>query len=213
MNMVNYVSRAANELDVQEGRDFLQFFKDIFDLRSNCLNIPEDEIRKFCLEKVPQWAPALLTYYDTIVRQETEDFVTDIILNHPPTVGFDTEENEAKKAKHVIQTAQRLGIGCLEYLQTTYIHNRAQAVRSTLLSIHAVIESCANFFDEEGKEEITRRFFNLRSNVIPKLKQYTVEEADEEVSDWDGSEEEYGSSEPMDSLTELCTDLEPDVQL
>jgi hypothetical protein len=63
------------------------------------------------------------------------------------------------------------------------------------------------------------------------LKQYTVEEADEEISgtschssqarhevlnsfvDWDGSEEEYGSSEPMDSLTELCTDLDPDAQL
>ena len=166
MNMVNYVSRAANELDVQEGREFLQFFKDVFDLRSNRINIPEDEIRKFCLERVPQWAPALLTYYDTMVRQETEDFVTYIILSHPTTVGFDIEDNEAKKAQRIIQTAQRLGIGCLEYLQTTYIHNRAQAVRSTLLSIHAVIESCANFFDEDGKEDITRRFFNLRSSKI-----------------------------------------------
>ncbi len=57
-----------------------------------------------------------------------------------------------------------------------------------------------------------------------------MEEVDEEVSgklifhsswkkkanefvDWDGSEEEYGSSEPMDGLAEQCTELDNDVSL
>jgi ubiquitin carboxyl-terminal hydrolase 34 len=166
VNMVNYVTKVTTDLEIPEGREFLQFFKDIFELRANRLNIPEDEIRKFCFERVPQWAPVLLTYYDTIVRQETEDFVTDIILQHPHTVAVGTEGNEAAKARNIILAAQRLGIGCLEYLQNTYIHNRAQAVRSTLLSIHAVIESCSSFFDEDGQEDIARRFFNLKSSMF-----------------------------------------------
>ena len=166
LNMVNYVTKVTNELDNAEGREFLQFFRDIFELRSNRLNIPDDEIRKFCLEKVPHWAPVLLTYYEPVVRQETEEFVTDIILRHPPDVEFASEEKEAAKARNITQAAQRLGIASLEYLQDTYIHNRAQAVRSNLLSIHSVIDSCTVFFDEDGKEDITRRFFTLRSSIF-----------------------------------------------
>jgi hypothetical protein len=63
------------------------------------------------------------------------------------------------------------------------------------------------------------------------LKKFIVEEIDEEVSgmsnlslftiernsnetlDWDGSEEDYGSSEPMDSLADQVTDLDTDVQV
>ena len=56
-----------------------------------------------------------------------------------------------------------------------------------------------------------------------------VDEADEEISgmlpfpaqgldantftDWDGSEEEYDSSDPIQNLQELCGDLDADEQL
>lgn len=172
--MVNYVTKIASEIDNTEGREFLQFFKNIFNLRSNNTDIPKDEIDKFCLERVPQWAPALLSYYETIVRQETEDFLQDIILRHPTTVEYGVLEAEAAMARNLISVAQKLGIACLEYLQDTYIRLRQQAVRTNLLSIQNVIELCATFFDEENKDNITRSFFTLKSSMFfPKAFQNT----------------------------------------
>ncbi|KAG0647567.1 Ubiquitin-specific-processing protease 34 [Hyphodiscus hymeniophilus] len=232
-NMVTFVAQAAYEPDNHEGREFLQFFKSVFHLQSNQTDMPKSEIEKFCLDKTPQWAPALLLSYETQVRQDTEEFLQDIILQHSTVVDYGLPEAEALKSKTIIVTAQKLGISCLQYLHETFVRQRQQAVKSNLISIHNVIETCATFFDEDNQDthSPTRSFFHLKSSVLPNLRRMTVDELEEEVSgavislsfltrntdesiDWEDSEQEYGSSEPMDNLTEQhCAELDTDIQL
>jgi ubiquitin carboxyl-terminal hydrolase 34 len=165
-NMVTFVARVASEFDNNEGREFLQFFKSVFHLQSNRTDIPKDEIEKFCLQRVPQWAPALLIYYEPIVRQETEEFLQDIILRHPQVVASETPDAEAAKMTNIIIVAQKLGISCLEHLHETYIRLRQQAVRTSLLSIQSVIDNCTGFFDEAQTDTHTLpgTFFNLKTS-------------------------------------------------
>jgi ubiquitin carboxyl-terminal hydrolase 34 len=165
-NMVTYVARTPIEFDNTEGSDFLQFFKNVFNLQSNRTDIPKDDIEKFCLEKVPLWAPALLSYYDASVRQETDDFLEETILRYPPTIDHGIPEAEDAKLRTIILAAQKLGIACLEYLQDTYIRLRQQAIRNNLISIQTVIEKCARFFDEEDKDALTRNFFSLKTSML-----------------------------------------------
>ena len=166
--MVTFIARAANEPDNHESRDFLQFFKSVFHLQSNQTDMTKDDIERFCLDRVPIWAPALLLSYEAIVRQETEEFLQDIILRHPPVVGYELPDEETAKAKSIIVAAQKLGISCLEYIQEAFIRQRQQAVRSNLISIHSVIENCEGFFDDDMQDSHspTRNFFHLKSSTL-----------------------------------------------
>lgn len=164
--VVSHISLTASQIDNTEGREFLQFFKNIFNLQTTYRDISRDQIQIFCLGKIPQWAPALLCYYETLVRQETEEFLHDILLRFRPDSDFEIPELNPARTKALMSAAQKLGIGCLEHLQETYIRQRQQAVRSNLINIQSVIDACGHFFDEESKNNITHHFFSLRSSTL-----------------------------------------------
>jgi len=200
-----HVSRTAQHLENTEGKEFLQFFKDITSI-SGQTEMSKLDLFKFLLDQLCYWGPGLLTYYDALVRSETEDFIQELLLRHGPDVDFGPSDDDVEKSTMITQGAQKLGIACLDYLDATYVRSRQTAVRATLVNIEAVIEACREFFSQSSPDPLTRRFQDLIDTVIPNLRKFTVEEADEEVSatDWDGSDGEYdGSSEPMDSIAEL----------
>ena len=167
-NMVNFVTRIAQEPDNHDSREFLHFFKTVHHLQSNQTDMPKDEIEKFCLHRVPLWAPNLLLSCEVTTRQETEEFLQDVILRDSPMVDYTLSEAEIAKAKNIIVNAQKLGVSCLEHIQETFIHQRQQAVRSNLVSIHSVIETCEGFFDESLRDSHspTRTFFHLKSSMF-----------------------------------------------
>ena len=163
MNMVSHVSKVAGHLDNTEGREFLHFLKDILELPTNHNRIPKEQIFQFYLDQVPFWGPGLLTYYDNTVRTETEDFLHEIVLRHGSDVDSETSAIDAERSNAIVLAAQRLGVACLDFLQETYIRQRQQAVRATLINIQSVIESCSKFFDEENEDHLTTRFVDQRA--------------------------------------------------
>ncbi|RDL38126.1 Cysteine proteinase [Venustampulla echinocandica] len=211
--LIQHISKIASHLDNADGKEFLRFFQGIVKLPSTRnIDIPPKLIFKLCLDEIRYWGPGLLTYYDHIVRTETEEFLQELIFGQGADTAYGSSLEDAEMATLVTEAAQRLGIACLDYLNDAYVQPRQQAVRATLVSILTVIENCEMFFDEEKMDLLTRRFYDLRASVLPALKKYTVDEADEEVSDWAGSDDEYGSSEPMgESITELCAPLADDL--
>jgi len=196
--MATHVCKVTNQIDNTEGKEFLQFFKDLVDLPSNHHGMPKEEILKLCLALCDTWAPGLLNYYDAAVREGTENFLSEILLRHGPHVDFGPSEAEVAKAQLIVEVAQNLGLACLEHLQNSYVSQRQQAVRAALESILGVIESCTLFFEEETDDERASLFFDKKMckfqslanseylltvvAVLPALKKVTVEEADEEVS-------------------------------
>jgi ubiquitin carboxyl-terminal hydrolase 34 len=205
VNIVMHVSKIAAHLDNTEGKEFLQFFKDILQLQCDNNEMEKEETNKFFLDQALQWGPGLLTYYDTIVRAETEDFLQELILR-PASDAAEvldrgvTDDKYEREVKPKIQAGQRLGVACLDYLQDTYVRPRQQAVRAMLANIQTVIEACQELFDFDIKDMLTRRYAELsvcklsgQSSllehladkflaVIPAIKKIMVEEADEEVS-------------------------------
>jgi ubiquitin carboxyl-terminal hydrolase 34 len=196
--MVMHVSRTAQHLENTEGKEFLQFFKDITAI-SGQTEMSKLDMFKFFLDQLCCWGPGLLTYYDALVRSETEDFIQDILLRHGPEVDFGPSDDDVEKSTMITQGAQKLGIACLDYLDATYVRSRQTAVRATLVNIEAVIEACREFFPHSSPGLLTRRFQDLMDSkfahyplychlakdnvaVIPNLRKLTVEEADEEVS-------------------------------
>jgi len=158
-NMAVHVAKVANMLDNAEGTEFLKFFKNFMNIHSSRDDISNLDLFKFSLEQIPAWAPGLLTIYDPVVRTETYDFLKEVVFTS--SLGSESDIERART-----WAGKRLGITCLECLHETYIRQRQQAVRSNLVSIHAVVECCAEFFDEENKDQdpSAQVFFTLRSS-------------------------------------------------
>ncbi|TVY49434.1 Ubiquitin carboxyl-terminal hydrolase 34 [Lachnellula cervina] len=212
--LIGHIARAASHVDNSEGRAFLHFFKDVMGLQSISGNSPVtlEQVYATCLDNVGNWAPSLLTHFDSGVRTETEQFLYDFIFANSPEESSDDSDDTIAAFEGV----QKLAIDCLNYLHETYIRPRQTVVRATLVNIHEVISKALPFFevlDADDPQGI--KFFNMRDSIIPNLKKFIVEEADEEVSDWNGSEDDYGSSEPMgESITDICAPLaDDDIQL
>lgn len=196
---VTHVSKVASHLDHGDGTDFLTFFKDLFNLSSSHSDVSPDELFKFLLDQIPVWGPGLLTYYETLVRADTEQLLNEVILSHGGELSPGATNEEIEKTRIFAQVAQKLGLACLEHLLETYIKPRQQAVRAQLNQIYSVIDACADFFDYDDGEPQTRLWMQLHecmcstSNIhhtnyshciaVPlSMKKYSVEEIDEEVS-------------------------------
>jgi ubiquitin carboxyl-terminal hydrolase 34 len=163
VNMVAHVAKTATHLDNTEGKEFLQFFKDVVQLQCLHNEMEKEESSQFFLDQLSQWAPGLLTYYDTVVRADTEDFIQESVIR-PASDAIDAtdldDEGEREK-KMVVDAVRKLGLACLDYLQDTYVRPRQTAVRAMLANIQTVIEACQEFYDFESKDPLTRRFAEL----------------------------------------------------
>lgn len=160
--MIQEVAKVANSVDNAEGKEFLQFFKDVTDITGNKSNTPHDDIVCVVIESVNQWGPGLLTSYDASVRSSTESLIQDIIIRHGPDVDFGLDDEDGRKARTIVVAAQTLGLACLDFIQETYIRQRVAAVRATLMSIQIIIEGCGTFFDDEDKDD--HRFFERKAS-------------------------------------------------
>jgi hypothetical protein len=109
------------------------------------------------------WAPVLLNNYDIVVRENTEAFLVDILLQYGCPPSFGTSPEEVEKANEMVVVGQKLGIACLEYLNDTYIKARQQAVRVSLDSILNIIANCRSYFEEDADDGITRHFNEMHS--------------------------------------------------
>lgn len=189
--MTTYVSRVVSHLENTEGREFLQFFRDVLNLSPHRQNDPP--ILRICLDLVPKWAPALLSYWEGSIRDNTEKLLLDILLTHYREADVGTPEDDQEREDRIV--VQELGFACLAHLHEVYISPRQQAVRAALDNVLRVIGHCEPFFDEDNKDDFLAKkqckssvpeslLLLLTQNVavLSALKKLTVEEAEEDVS-------------------------------
>ncbi|KAM3073711.1 hypothetical protein ACMFMG_004404 [Clarireedia jacksonii] len=211
-NMIANVAKSAGHVENAEGREYLRFFKDFISLPSNYHDVEHDDLIRLCLNTIPTWAPALLTYYESTVRADTEDFLNELVFNHGTDSDSPSSPSSSPNEDLITTVAQRLANSCLEYLHEVYIRQRQQAVRTVLVNIQNIIEQCVPYFGSDETSPQKAQFRDKMDAVLPALRKYMVEEADEDVSDWEASDGEYGSSEPMDSITELCGPMDNELE-
>lgn len=187
-----------------DGPEHLRFFKNVASSVRGNRYINQRTFLKFLLEQIPTWAPALLANYDAHVRTDTEEYLLSILFQDLPEIGDDVPADVEKGHDVMIAAIRSLGMACLKYLHEEHVRTRAAAVKAQVASILGVIESTKQFFDESSEDELDVAFREYYIIVIPKLRQLTIDEPEDEVSEeWENSDDAFSSSEVLDPIADL----------
>ncbi|KAJ2899014.1 Ubiquitin carboxyl-terminal hydrolase 34 [Zalerion maritima] len=201
--LIAHISRQClRGLANTEGYHYFNFHRLVFDGERLGTGEPLDEIRLQGLSNIPNWVPGLLAYYDGVTRNCVDDFLAQRIFAYGTTPAQATDEEEATMRAAMYSSARRLARSCLEYLHRNYVLQRNHLTKDCMTSITKVLHQCEAYFHILGEENVDEfnDFHNLRTAVMDALGPLTVEELEEDASEW---EQSVGSSEPMDSLTDL----------
>lgn len=159
--MIHQVAKATYNLDGPEGKDFLDFFRNIVVLPTYCGTWSQEDGLRMVLDNVGLWAPSLLTYYEASVRDETMAFLRRIIFN----AESDATDND-ERAAMIMSAAQKLGIYCLDFIHEIFIRQRLQAVRAAMRNIQEVIRECEELYEDDQSDPNTSRFMELQSSML-----------------------------------------------
>jgi ubiquitin carboxyl-terminal hydrolase 34 len=166
-NLITHITNTTRMLDSAEGREYLRFFKDLPEIPTIRLPVGKDTFVRYVIDQIPLWAPSLLTYYDAIVRTDTEDYVQQTVLRYAVEQNSESSPEDQEKTKHLTKVARELGVSCLKYLHDEHVRPRMQAVRATLFSIHAIIEQCRRLYDETDNDDLDKDFTEYYSSKFP----------------------------------------------
>ncbi|KAI0840468.1 hypothetical protein F5Y06DRAFT_262834 [Hypoxylon sp. FL0890] len=207
--LISWVSHQCRNLQNTEGRSFFEFQRDVFDGTRNTGETSED-IQLRSLENIPKWAPGLLGYIDQAVSDDVDNFLHEKLFKHGPSPVFGESNGGLQRSQAINAAARRLGISCLEYLRDTYVIRGAQAARYTVIPLDRVVKKCEAYFniDEEMNDSLRVQFSELCQAVLEPMDRLTVDEIEEDGSDW---EQSVGSSEQMDNLTDLSMQIDRDL--
>ncbi|KAI1393729.1 uncharacterized protein F4822DRAFT_424192 [Hypoxylon trugodes] len=208
--LMEHISNQCKNLQNAEGRYFLDFQRETFDGPRNTGESIE-MIHVHSLSLIPKWAPGLLGYIDHAVSDDVGFFLQDKLFKYGPSPAFGESDGGLQRSRMMNQTVKRLAISCLEYLKDTYVTRSAQAARYTVVPLDQVIKKCDVYFefDEDvGDGGLEKRYADLRQNVMEPMARLTVDEIEEDGSDW---EQSVGSSEQLDNLTDLSMQIDRDL--
>ncbi|KAK2011477.1 ubiquitin carboxyl-terminal hydrolase [Colletotrichum eremochloae] len=198
--LFRHIAYQCRNLQNTDGKAFLDFFR----LAYVSLQNERDEVRAarypLYMEHVPLWAPSLLGYYDAEVRRGAEEFLFVWLASHEAV-----EDNDEGMATVLNAVARRLAMNCLVYLREHVVQRRAQVAKQSTESLLAVIAKCEPFFSSGAGVNgmgliLYEDFQDLYRSVIEPLRRMTVEELEDEGSDWENS---CGSSEQLESLADI----------
>jgi ubiquitin carboxyl-terminal hydrolase 34 len=172
--LILYACSQCRSLTSMEGMSYLVFFQSIFDSARRTEG-DETKVRIKSLRDLNKWVPGLLGYMDRSVSYKLEFFLDEILWQVEPVPGALGEESGAELTREMILAAKKLGIGCLVYLQDTYVAHVAQVPRESVIVFERVIKRCREFFVEDHAAigaDLDRQFNELMpgkrpSNHIP----------------------------------------------
>jgi len=169
-SIITHITNITRVLDSSEGREYLRFFKDLLDIPNIRVPVGKDLFVRYVVDQIPTWAPSLLTYYDVIVRTDTEDYIQQTVLRYAMEQNPDALPEAQENTKVMKEVARSLGISCLKYLHDEHVRPRMQAVRATLFSIHAIIEQCRRLYHETDGDETDGQFYDYYQCESPPSK-------------------------------------------
>ncbi|KAI0386269.1 hypothetical protein F5Y04DRAFT_243745 [Hypomontagnella monticulosa] len=207
--LINYIANQCRNVQNAEGRSFFEFQRDIYDGARKTGEASED-IQLSSLEILPKWAPGLLGYIDHSVSDDVDNFLQEKLFRHGPSPAFGESNGGFERSQAMNSAARRLAISCLEYLRDTYVARGVQAARYTVIPLERVIKKCETYFnlDEEMDDGLETQYAELSQAVMEPMARLTVDEIEEDGSDW---EQSVGSSEQMDNLTDLSMQIDRDL--
>lgn len=148
--MIQHICLQAKSLQSTEGSTCLDFFKTALNLGRPDRDLAK-EIRAMGMNMIPAWAPFLLVYADSIVRNGTEQFVEEelfeLVFADPTDEEDESKLEERQAAEEVIR---KLGMRCLVYLREAHVKRRAHIGREAASIMQRMIGKCGACFEDEA---------------------------------------------------------------
>lgn len=175
--LIQRVASEVHSIHCSGGREHLDFFATCWDLRNENVEDPAI-VRNSVLGTMPQWSPALLTYWEQDIRHETFRFINEIFLSHrSEDYTWDTAQFE--------KLADQMCKEIFHFIENTFISSKElmhQADKGSFDAAVRVLELCKNPNEDQ---QHARRILDFRTA----LAQYLNEEDEAFDSDnWNVSE-------------------------
>ncbi|KAM3512876.1 hypothetical protein MY11210_003506 [Beauveria gryllotalpidicola] len=193
--LIQHICEQAASFERGEGEAFLGLMWRAID--STRLSEEErGQLRLSTLHTIPSWAPYLLQYPDSQVRNGTERLV-DMALRLP----FESGSTSVEAAALSSELALAIGTKCLDFLQHAHVKRRACIERDLAGVLIRVLSNCNVVVSESEtlEEDVKEEFSEQQQEILEGMSALVVDRAEDEGSDWEGS---ALSSEPMDEDAE-----------
>ncbi|KAK4252308.1 hypothetical protein C7999DRAFT_27033 [Corynascus novoguineensis] len=172
-NLIKHVSQQCMSLQNAEGKAFLNFMRETFDGPRQRSGETAHQVIMSSLDRIPDWAPGLLGYFDTSVTDGTEIFLQDKLFQYrtfrPPAAEETGQARELADKMRV--TARALGFRCLHYLHDTYVLRNAEVTERAVAGLQRVIKSCSRYFNlkEPAEDDEAAEFVQLNQTIFDSL--------------------------------------------
>ncbi|KAI9796613.1 MAG: hypothetical protein M1833_006053 [Piccolia ochrophora] len=196
-DMIVSTARDVDTIGNTGGREHLQFFDALSELRNRRLENGSTLVRSHVLHTIHLWGPPLLLYWEPSVREDTEALLQRILFQHGSLPLPDSSGTDAR----LESIARQLGDACLDKISDRYTGATLQVDYKMVEPISRVIEACRPFFttDEPG-------FVAKRDHVLNQLRDLTVEEVEAAASDeWDDQSNLASDSSEVEQTIPLET--------
>ncbi|KAJ2985180.1 hypothetical protein NUW58_g5673 [Xylaria curta] len=204
--LIRHVSGQCQSVLNAEARSFFEFQRDIFDGVRNTGESAE-EIRLHGLRNLPLWIPGLIGHLDRTVSVAVEAFVRDKLFKYGINPVFEETSGGRSRSHAMITAAKELAIHILYHLRDTYITRGAHASRDTMQPLNLILQQCDLYFreHEDLNDNLDRKYNELYPSVMEAMVNLTVDEIEDDASDWDQS---LGSSDSLADLSNMQVDQE-----
>ncbi|KAJ3567288.1 hypothetical protein NPX13_g6822 [Xylaria arbuscula] len=204
MQLLEHINDQCKVVQNAEARSFFEFQRDLFDQDRNT-GESKEEIQLDGLRNLPVWTPGLLGYLDNTVSNAVEGFVHDKIFKYGITPVFDETSHGPSRGQVMVMAARGLAVNLLYYLRDTYVARGAQVSKDTMTPFTRVIQQCVPYFREveEPDDELSRKFFELWPSVLEAMRALTVDELEDDGSDW---EQSIGSFDSLEDPSHMQAD-------
>jgi len=148
-DMISRTSLDVDTIDGHGGKEHLEFFARVRHVRNMRFTRHPHFFDRLVLERMPDWAPPLLLYWEESVRKDTLDLLQRLVFDHD----INTVDDE-ETVNLLWQTARELCMNCLKRIRVAYIQEQQQAKAKTIESIVLVIKHCLEtYFDADSVKD------------------------------------------------------------
>lgn len=147
--MVSRTAIDVETIDGHGGREHLEFFSRVRRVRNMRFTRHPHFFDRLVLERMPDWAPPLLLYWEEAVRKDTLDLLQRLVFDHD----INTVDDE-DTLNLLWQTARELCMNCIKRIRVAYIQEQQQAEAKTIECIVLVIKHCLeNYFEADSAKD------------------------------------------------------------
>ncbi|CAI4218916.1 unnamed protein product [Parascedosporium putredinis] len=188
LRMLTHVIAQCRQLNNTEGRAFLEFFQKMYGAPAPGSSVSPWSIFFSMTAQIPKWTPYLLGYYDGEVRWQTDEFLQRAIFDYGVAPVFEPEAGGERRKEVLISAARELGLNALFYLRDHFIQRRVHVAKDMVFPLQRVVAKASAYFnlepDEPGPDQ---EFAQMSQTILDALKRITVDELEEDGSEWDNS--------------------------